>query len=159
MAYVSIDDMVADAWVSPAVVALNHPVAIANIRNKRAAGFQIVTRERTTNGKYRVPPPSRYVLYRESLPMVPDPVLQDYLKQDLTYWETMTWLNSGRSIQPRNIRQVSHSSNSKKWSGKECKPFLIATQRFLFQLWLFASASRYGPTKNNMVLCRGPRLL
>ena len=59
--------MVADAWISPTVVELKLPVAIATIRNKKAAGFQIVTRERTTDSKYVVPPPSSYVRYRESL--------------------------------------------------------------------------------------------
>ena len=39
MAYVSIDDMVADAWISPATVELKLPVAIATIRNKTDAGF------------------------------------------------------------------------------------------------------------------------
>ena len=58
MAYVSMDDMVADAWISPAVVELKLPVGIANIRNRRAAGFQIVARERTTDNAYRVPSPS-----------------------------------------------------------------------------------------------------
>ena len=47
----------------------------------------MVTRERTTHSKYVVPPPSSYVRYRESLPMLPDPVLQDYLKEDLAYLE------------------------------------------------------------------------
>ena len=87
MAYVSIDDMVDDAWISPKVGELNLPVAVATIRSKRAEGFQFVTRERTTDSKYVVPPPSSYVRYRESLPMLPDPVLQDYLKEDLTYSE------------------------------------------------------------------------
>ena len=61
MAYVSIDDMVADAWVSPKAVELKVPVAIATIRNKRAAGFQIATRERTADNIFRVPPPSSEV--------------------------------------------------------------------------------------------------
>ena len=39
LAYVSIDDMVADAWISPATVELKLPVAIATIRNKTDAGF------------------------------------------------------------------------------------------------------------------------
>ena len=47
--YVSIDDMVADAWISPTTVELKLPVAIATIRNKKAAGFQIVTRGLTTD--------------------------------------------------------------------------------------------------------------
>ena len=78
MAYVSIDDMMAVAWVSPAVVALKPPVAVATTRSKRAEGFQFVTHERTTDNKYVVPPPSTYVRYQESLPTVPDSLLQDY---------------------------------------------------------------------------------
>ena len=77
MAYVSIDNMVADAWISPTTVALNLPVAVATIRSKRAEGFQFVTCERRTDSKYVVPPPPSYVRYRESLPMLPDPVLED----------------------------------------------------------------------------------
>ena len=46
---------------------------------KGLAGVSIVTRERVTNNKYVAPPPSTYVRHRESLPMVPDPVLPDYL--------------------------------------------------------------------------------
>ena len=42
MAYASIDDMVADAWISPEAVKLKLPVALA-------AGFQIVTRARATD--------------------------------------------------------------------------------------------------------------
>ena len=80
MAYVSVDDMMVDAWVSKEVVELKLPVAIANIRSKLVVGFPMVTRERTTYSKYQVPPPSSYVRYRESLPMPPDLVLQDYLK-------------------------------------------------------------------------------
>ena len=87
MAYVSIDYTVVGAWVSPAGVALILPVAVATIRNKRAESFQFVTRERTTESKYLVPPLSSYVRYRESLPMLSDLVLQDYLKEDLTYSE------------------------------------------------------------------------
>ena len=61
-------------------------VAIATFRNKKAAGFQSVMRERTTDSKFRVPPLSSYIRYRD-LPMVPDLVLFDYLKEDLTYSE------------------------------------------------------------------------
>ena len=51
MAYAFIDDMVADAWTSPEAVALKLPVAIANLRDKTAAGFQVVTREHATDSK------------------------------------------------------------------------------------------------------------
>ena len=78
MAYVSVDDIMADAWVSKEAVVLKLPAAIANIRNKRAAGIPLVARERTTYSKYVAPSPSSYVRYRESLPILPDPVLQDY---------------------------------------------------------------------------------
>ena len=87
MAYVSIDDMMADARISPETVELKLPLAVATIRSKRAEGIQFITRERTTDNKYVVPPPSTYVRYRESLPMLPDPVLQANLKEDLTYSE------------------------------------------------------------------------
>ena len=57
MAYVSIDDMMVDAWISPTVVALNLPVAVATLRSRRAEDFQFVTRERSTDCKYAAPPP------------------------------------------------------------------------------------------------------
>ena len=78
MAYESVDDMMADAWIAPTAVALKLPVAIATIRSKRAEGIPMVTRKRTTHSQYVVPPPPSYVRYRESRPMLPDPVLQDY---------------------------------------------------------------------------------
>ena len=58
MAYVSVDDMMVDAWVSREVVELKLPVAIANVRSKLVAGIPLFTRERTTYSKYRAPPPS-----------------------------------------------------------------------------------------------------
>ena len=48
MAYASIDDMVAEAWISPEAVTLTLPVALANLRGKKAAGFQLDARERVT---------------------------------------------------------------------------------------------------------------
>ena len=80
IAYVPIGEMVADAWISPTALSLKLPSTIVALRDKKTAGIPIVTRERVTNNIYVVPPPSNYVRYRESLPMVPDPVLQDYLK-------------------------------------------------------------------------------
>ena len=44
-------------------------------------------REHTTDSKHVVPPPSTYAWYRESLPMLSDPVLQDYCKEELVYAE------------------------------------------------------------------------
>ena len=76
-----------DAWLSREVVALKLPVAVATIRSKRAEGIPMTSRERTTHGKYVVPPPSSYVRYRESRPMLPDPVLQYHLKEDFSYSE------------------------------------------------------------------------
>ena len=52
MAYASMDDMVDDAWMSPEAVKLELPAAFANMRDKRAAGVQVVTRERATVSKY-----------------------------------------------------------------------------------------------------------
>ena len=85
MAYVSIDEMVVEVWISSVVVSLRLPVAVATLRDKTSAGIPIVTRERVTDIKYIAPPPSSYARYRDIFPMVPDPVLQDYLKEDLTY--------------------------------------------------------------------------
>ena len=58
MDYVTIDDVAADAWILLAVVKLKLPVVIATIRKKKAAGFQILTCERTADSAYRVPPSS-----------------------------------------------------------------------------------------------------
>ena len=70
----------------------------------------MVTRERATRSKYLVPPPSSYVRYRESLPMLPDPVLQDYLKENLTFSENKAlakeWHN--KSIRQGNMPRVAH---------------------------------------------------
>ena len=77
MTYASIDDMMANAWVSPEVVALRLAVAVAIQCSKRAEGIPMVTRKRTTDSKYVVPPPSSYFRYRENLPILPDCVLRD----------------------------------------------------------------------------------
>ena len=53
MACVPIDVMMADAWISPTPAEFKLPVAIANIRNKKAASCQTVTRERTTANAYK----------------------------------------------------------------------------------------------------------
>ena len=80
MAYVSIDDMVAGAWISPTVVELNLPVAIANIRNKLVAGFRwlrmIVHLTANTGRHLR---PAMFVTVKAFLSFQ-TPVLQDYLK-------------------------------------------------------------------------------
>ena len=55
MAYVTADEMVADSWVSLEAVKQKLPVALANYRSNMAAGFQLVTRERTTHNKLVVP--------------------------------------------------------------------------------------------------------
>ena len=110
MTYVSVDDMMDDAWVSREAVALQLLVAIANIRSKLAEGIPMVTRERTTYSKYVVPPPSSYVRYRESLPMLPDPVLQDYLKENLTFSENKAFAKEwhNKSIRQGNMPRVAH---------------------------------------------------
>ena len=87
MADDSDDNMMADARVSREAVEMKHPMGIANIRSKRTESVPMVTRERTTYSKYVVPPPSNYVLSLASLPMLPDPALQDSFKEDLTYSE------------------------------------------------------------------------
>ena len=87
MAYVTADEMVADSWVSLEAVKQKLPAVLANYRSKKAAGLQLVTREHTTRSKYVVAHPSSYVRYRESLPLLLEPVLQYYLQEGLTYSE------------------------------------------------------------------------
>ena len=53
----------------------------------QAEGRTLVTRERSTSGALIPPFPTRYVKNAESIPMVPDPVLRDYLNENLTYSE------------------------------------------------------------------------
>jgi hypothetical protein len=72
MAYATAE-MVADSWVSPEAVNQKLPVSLANYRGKQATGFQLVTRERTTHSKFDLPLPSSYIIYQESLPIIPDP--------------------------------------------------------------------------------------
>ena len=50
-AYVSVDDVMADAWVSRETCELKLPVAIANIHSELAEGIPMVTGERTTCNK------------------------------------------------------------------------------------------------------------
>ena len=50
-------------------------------------GRTLVTRERTTGIMLSPPFPSSYIKFEESMPMVPDPVLRDYLKEDFTFSE------------------------------------------------------------------------
>ena len=63
MAYVSAQDMMAYAWILPEAVKPKVSVALANMRSKKAAGFHVVARERTTDSKLIVPPPffSNYI--------------------------------------------------------------------------------------------------
>ena len=79
--------MVHDAWMSPTAVELQIPTAIAKARNMQAEGRILVTRERSTSGTFIPPFHSRYVKCVESIPMVLDPVLRDYLHESLTYSE------------------------------------------------------------------------
>ena len=87
MTYATIGEVVRDDWISRAAVELNIPVAIAKARRMQSEGRTLVTRERTTGSMLSPPYHSSYVKFEESIPMVPDPVLRDYLKEDLTYSE------------------------------------------------------------------------
>ena len=53
----------------------------------QSEGRTLVTRERTASSTLVPPFPSRYVKFAESIPIVPDPVLRDYLNESLTYSE------------------------------------------------------------------------
>ena len=81
----AIEEMVSDAWASPTSVELRLPIAIAKARKMRAEGRVLVTRERATESMERPPLPSSYVKLEESIPMILDPVLREYLKETLTY--------------------------------------------------------------------------
>ena len=81
------EEMVNDAWMSPTAVELNIPAAIAKSRRMQSEGRTLVTRERTASITLVPPFPYRYVKFVESIPMVPDPVLRDYLNESLTYSE------------------------------------------------------------------------
>ena len=87
MTSVSFEEMVHDAWMSPTAVELNIPTAIVKARKMQAEGRTLVTRERSTSGTLIPPCPSRYIKFVESSPVVPDPVLRDYLHESLTYSE------------------------------------------------------------------------
>ena len=80
LAYASMDDMLVDAWISPETVKLRLSVALASVRDKTVAGFQVVTRERATGSKYVAEQhfPAMSAIMR--VPMVPSPLLQDALK-------------------------------------------------------------------------------
>ena len=141
MAYVSVDDMMAYAWESKAVVDLKLSAAIANIRSKLVAGIPLVTRERTTYSKYVVRPPSSYVCYRESLPILPDPLLQDYLAEDLSFSENKGYcqtmaevLAPDTSDEPR-ARGNSTRTRSQRTHDNSPSEFLLV------QLWKSAPAS------------------
>ena len=61
-------------------------ITYSKSRKDRVEGRELVTRERTTESMAKkLPLPSSYVKFEESIPMVPDPVLRAYLKGDLTY--------------------------------------------------------------------------
>ena len=77
--------MVHDAWMSPTVVELQIPTTSVKARNMQAEGHTLVTREHSTSGALIPPLSTRYVKLAESIPMVPDPVLRDYLNESLTY--------------------------------------------------------------------------
>ena len=79
--------MVHDAWMSSTAVELQIPTAIVKARKMHAEGCTLVARERSTSSTSVPPFPSRYVNFAESIPMVPDPVLRDYLNESLTYSE------------------------------------------------------------------------
>ena len=104
--YVSADDMLVDSWISPQAVQLRLPVALATLRSKKAAGSQVVTRERTIDSKLVLPHPSSYVRYRGSLPMVADPVFQDYLKECRTYKENTSLAMDCKPMLEGSARQV-----------------------------------------------------
>ena len=81
MAYFSFEEMVHASWMSPTVVELQMPTAIVKARKMQAEGRILVTRERSTSSTFIPPFPSRYINFAESIPMVPDPVLRDYLNE------------------------------------------------------------------------------
>ena len=82
-----LEEEVHDAWMSPTTVELKIPTAIAKARRMQAEGRTLVTRERSTSSTLIPPFPAHYVKVAESIPMVPDPVLRDYLNESLTYSE------------------------------------------------------------------------
>ena len=77
MAYVSFEEMVHDAWMSPTVVELQIPTAIVKARKMQAEGRIFATCERSTSGTTAPPFAPRYANFVESIPMVLDPVLRD----------------------------------------------------------------------------------
>ena len=79
--------MVHDAWRSPTAVELKSPDAIAKARRLQSKGRTLVSRERAAASTLVPPFPSRYVKFAERIPLVPDPVLRDYLNESLTYNE------------------------------------------------------------------------
>ena len=106
MAYVSFQEMVHNAWMSPTAVELQIPTAIVKARKMQAEGRILATRERYTSGTLIPPFLSRYVKLVESIPMVPDPVLRDYLNESLTYSEYRDLAHLCRSILKRSIPQA-----------------------------------------------------
>ena len=92
--------------MSPTAVELQIPTAIVKARKMQAEGRILVTRERSTSSTTVPPFPSRYVKFAESIPMVPDPVLRDYLNESLTYSEyrdlAHMWQKYTEKKQPSN---------------------------------------------------------
>lgn len=87
MTYATVGEMVRGAWVLPVAVELNIPFAVAKARKMQVEGRSLATCELTANRMLSPPFPSSYIKFEESIPMVPYPVLRDYLKEDLTYSE------------------------------------------------------------------------
>ena len=52
MAYVSFEEMVHDAWMSPTAVELQIPTAIVKARKMQAEGRSLVTRQRSSSGTF-----------------------------------------------------------------------------------------------------------
>ena len=144
MAYISFEDMVHDAWMSPTAVELTNPTAIVKARRMQAEGRALVARERSTSGTLIPPFSSRYVRFVESIPMVPDPVLRDYLNESLTYSEyrdlAHVWQKYTEKKHPsgRDLDSVmaGHEMNIHAKSGQ--------LSFFFFNCWLFASPTWHG---------------
>ena len=115
MDYVAIDDMVVDVGLSLAFVTLKLPVALANLRDKKAAIVPIVIRKRATARNmlsYLLPTMSdteKVALCFQILDC------KYFLKEDLTFSENQElpeeWQNS---IRQRNIPQVANEMTINK---------------------------------------------
>ena len=132
--FVAMEEMVSDAWVSPTAVELRLPIAIAQARKMRAESRAPFMRERATESMERPPLASSYVKLEESIPMILDPVLRDYLKECLTYrglgYVAYAWQKYKQKKHPssRELLYVMavHASNiNAKSSQLSCLLFLI----------------------------------